>query len=67
MNKYDHKFTETESESLVVVCGSVPYDDNTSSLAKIYNYIVDNNIVSRHEMYNVRNTVEFEELTGCKI
>jgi hypothetical protein len=67
MNEYILKLTKTEIETLAVVCGSVPYDDNTSSLAKIYNYIVDNNIVSRHEMYNVRNTVEFEELTGCKI
>jgi organic hydroperoxide reductase OsmC/OhrA len=67
MNEYILKLTNTEIESLVVVCGSVPYEDNTSSLAKIYNYLDDNCIISNHIRYNIRYAAKYEGTTVCKI
>ena len=65
--EYVIKLTKTEIEALVGVCGSVSYEDDTSSLAKIYNYLVDNGIISDHERYNIRCTAKYEGVTVCKI
>jgi hypothetical protein len=68
MKEYIVKLTQTEVVALFMCCGSVPFDDNTSSLGKIYNYITDNTyIISDNERSRIRGLVKYDKLTMCKI
>jgi hypothetical protein len=66
--EYIVKLTQTEVVALFMGCGSVPFDDNTSSLGKIYNYITDNIcIISNNERPRIRSLVKYDKLTKCMI